>query len=192
MDIATAQEVLNRAIRCMQALAGREGKGASWSAQVSDGSTQKYIINGTRPLEEIEQDFESAFVWLWSLKDYIKEVSEQKNRPRNWIEKKVNADERILLSADVANLFKHAKLQRPRSSTPPKLQHLRINLPQTSIKKIQVRADEVEFDTQNLSGATLTWPIRDAEGRVEEDGILLLDYCVKFWEESLKEIGADV
>ena len=184
--------MLNRALRCRRALNAREGQGSRWSAKVSDGSTHTYIINGVRPLEEIEQDLASAFVGLWSLKDYIKEAAEQKGRPRNWIEKQVNADQRISLSADIANLIKHAKLKHTRSSKLPKLQRVTINLPQISVKKIQFRANEVEFDTQNLSSATLEWPILDIEGRVLEDGIVLLDYCVQFWEQKLKEIEADV
>lgn len=137
----------------------REGEGTSWSAQTSDGEIHTYIINGIRPLEEIEEDFATAYLWLWNLKDYIKELAIQKSLSADWIENQINADKEIVLSGDIANLIKHGRLNRSRSGKHPKLKRLKITLPQTSLGTMTFRSHEVEVDTMKLDGATLAFII---------------------------------
>lgn len=135
-----------------------------------------------RPLEEIEEDLATAFLWLWNLKDYVKEISESAGNSRRWIEEQVNSDPRVALSADVANLIKHSRVDHLRSTTRPVLGRLKISIPQESIAQITFRADEVEFDTKNLKSSALEWPISDRDGNALADGLELLAHCVQFWE----------
>jgi len=190
MELEAAERLLLRALRFRKNVIELGGEGASWNARSESGVTHKILLTGIRDPEEIEDQLLSSFVWLWSLKDYIKALTPPDGKSEVWIENEVSLDPNISLAADIANLQKHGVLRRSRSGKFPKLSRLCVNAPQEAIGKITIREREVETDISNPAGVELTLSIFDSQGILIGDGLKLLDYALRFWEGKLGECGA--
>ena len=161
-----------------------------WSARISNGEIHEYVTNGIKPPEEFEDDIESAFVWLWSFKDYLKDYATANELPGKWVESKVNDDFRLCLSADIANKAKHGNLTNSRSKAFPYLGKLKYTLPHGSFNKITFYASKVETDVSKPEEAILSMDIFDNKGKKIDDAFELLDYSLKAWENMLEQLEA--
>jgi len=162
----------------------------AWTAKASDGHTHKYILNGVKDFDKLSDDTESFFVWLWSVKDYLKSYSESNPDSVEWIEKQATADPHLSVCADIANWAKHARKygRHSRSGRFPKLGKLRYTVPMEAIGKITVRAFEVETNIAKPELVTFELPILDAEDRLIGDAFDFLDKGVARWERMLEAI----
>ena len=106
MDFTQLENIFDRARRLRKRLDIKEGLGMKWSHIFENNETHEYVFNGVKPPEDIQDDIESAFVWLWSLKDYVKKYSIKKGFNPNWVETKINADNYLCICADIANSVK--------------------------------------------------------------------------------------
>ncbi len=70
-------------------------------------------------IEEIKDDLENLYIWLWNAKDYlVKNLTDQgrtSKRASNKVEQYVNQCPALQLVADVANTAKHAELRSSRT-----------------------------------------------------------------------------
>lgn len=70
-------------------------------------------------VEEIKDDLENLYIWLWNAKDYlIKQLASQGRMPKQAsreVEQYVNRCSALQLVADVANTAKHAELRSSRT-----------------------------------------------------------------------------
>lgn len=192
MNLDDLQKILARIKRIRARVEVQSGDGAEWSVKFSDGEIHEYAINGIKPFEEFEDDIENIFVWLWSLKDYVKQYAINKGRSGNWVEQKVNADENLCICADIANRSKHGQLNRSRSQKHPKLGSLSYELPHGSFNKITVYAHRVETDVSKPDEAILKMDVLDDEGNVLSDAFELLNYCLQSWEGIIVELDSVV
>ena len=72
MNLDVPQKIVSRIKRIRTRVDVKSGEGTEWAVKFPDGETHEYAINGIKPFEEFEDDIENIFVWLWSLKDYVK------------------------------------------------------------------------------------------------------------------------
>lgn len=161
-----------------------------WGAKISNGEIHEYVTNGIKPPEEFEDDIESAFVWLWSFKDYAKDYATSKKLSGNWVESKVNDDFRLCLSADIANKAKHGNLKSSRSEVFPCLGSLKYTLPHGSFNEIRFYTFKVETDVSKPEEAILAMDVIDNTGKRIDDAFELLDYSLKAWEDIMKQLDA--
>lgn len=72
-------------------------------------------------VEEVKDDLENLYIWLWNAKGYlIKHLTDQgrtRKQASRTVEQYVNQCSALLLVADVANTAKHAKLRSSRTQT---------------------------------------------------------------------------
>ena len=157
----------------------KDGNGTSWDYAFENGEVHKYILNGVKSPEEIEDDIANVFHWLWSLKDHIKKSSKQ----GDFVESQVNGNPYLCICADLANGEKHGGLDRtPRSGKKPKLGRLKYQIPQAAIGQLAFGAVEVAIDVNNAHLVVLEMPILDEGDNFIGDAFEYLEKCIDAWE----------
>jgi hypothetical protein len=189
MDAEELNKILARIKRLQSRLADKSGSSTAWNAQAPDGQTHHYIINGIKDIDHISDDVESLFVWLWSVKDYLKEYVRRKGKSEKWVEDQVNSDACLSVCADIANRAKHAQQlsKGSRSGKYPRLGKLRFTVPQQAMGQITVRAFEVEMDISNPTLVKFEMPILDERNRIIGEAFNLLAEGIQRWEELINE-----
>lgn len=188
MNLESINEILARSNRIMKRLGLKEGHGAAWSVKLDNGEIHKYVLGGVKPPEEFKDDIENNFVWLWSLKDRVKSFTKSKGISKEWIEKEINADQKLCICADIANRSKHGELdKKSRSGKYPKLGNVKYEIPQQAISSITVRGYEVVTDISDFKSITLEMPVLSENNECLGDAFEYLDYAIKWWENLIEK-----
>jgi len=190
VDLSELEKLLRRADRFRKKLHIKDGEGTEWSYTFDNGETHFYSIEGVKPPEEIEDEVTTMFLWLWSLKDYVKKYVLNKGKAKSWVESKVNADPYLCICADIANSLKHGGLDskfKPRSDKNPTLGKLNYKIPQKAMGLITFGAFDVGLNVENPSLVVLEMPVIDKNGRFLGDAFKYLDYGLKAWEGIVSE-----
>lgn len=182
MNISGVKKILDRANRLAKNSKSIKGGGASWSYVFPNGVKTKYVLNEVKTHEELEDEILSVFIWLWSLKDYFKEVISYRGGDPKTVEAKINYDKNIMLSADIANGIKHGVIKNSRSTLFPKLGKLSYTVPQGSMKQITVRGNEIEMDFKEFENIEIKMPITDKDDNYIVDALYLIEYVLNEWE----------
>ena len=188
MNQENVKYILQRVSRISNRINSIQGSGTSWSYKFLDGFETKYILNGIKPIEELEDDIFNMFIWLWNLKDYLKELLKNKGKDPNSIETKVNSDQRLAICADIANSLKHGKLRKSRSGLFPILGKLSYSVPHQSLGKLTFRENEVEFDFKETNSIEVKLPVSDQSGNNIGDVFELISHSTSEWESELNKI----
>ena len=117
MDAEKLNGLLERLRRLRRRLSEKAGGGMSWSAKTSDCVTHRYIVNGLKDFDQIGDDAEGMFVWLWSFKDYLKAYARSRGKSAKWVEAEAIADPCLSVCADLANRAKHGNLGEGKSKS---------------------------------------------------------------------------
>ena len=190
MDLSELEKLLGRADRIRKKICIKDGEGAKWSYTFDNGETHFYSIKGIKPPEEIEDEITTMFLWLWSLKDYVKKYVINKGKSKSWVESKVNADPYLCICADIANSLKHGGLDpkfNTRSNKNPTLGKINYQIPQKAMGSITFGAFDVGLKVDKPSLVILEMPVLDKNGRVLGDAFKYLDYGLKAWEDIVSE-----
>jgi len=142
-----ALEALRSRIRRTES-AAREpaAAGHEQTHTLKDGTTHKYTIGGIKSPEQLQDEVLTLFVWVWSLKDYLKEAYKTKNLDPQLVEDAVNQCTALQYVADIANRAKHGVLRDSRSGKFAELVDVGFTVPQTAIGKITIGAFSVGVD----------------------------------------------
>ena len=193
MDFASLENLFGRAIRLRKRLGEKNGVSSRWSVKLDNGETHRFTIGGVKPAEEVQDDIETMFVWLWSLKDYAKKVLESNNEDSKWIEADVNADRYLSICVDIANRAKHGKLDRKsRSGEHPKLGNLNYKIPGSAVSSICFAAFDVGINVSDPKQVTLELPVLSDDDRYLGDAFKYLDYALQFWEKIIERVDKTV
>lgn len=148
MTPSDLEELKLRVQRLRARLEQKEGSGFSQSHTFENGETHNYKVNGVKPIEEFEDDLLGIFVWLWSAKDYLKEIARSNGKSPQEIENIVNREKSLQYVADIANRSKHGVLNQSRSGEFAELANVGISIPQHAMKSLVFGAFDV---TTNVS-----------------------------------------
>lgn len=109
-----------------------------WPEGVVDFDNQSFVINGIKPLVQVQDDIESAFVWCWSIKDLL--ITDLINRnpsvSKKTLENEINKYSCLTYCSDIANGLKHGELRDSRSGKFAQLsvvQNILVNAELTSV-----------------------------------------------------------
>ena len=191
MKLDQVQAVVDRVKRFSSSLDSKVGDGFNYSYQFDDGSECLYTINGVKSPEVIEDVVTTMFVWLWSLKDYIKKYASAHSKTGRWVEDKINLNSELCICADIANGLKHGGLGAgftPRSSLGPSLGKVRYTFPQQSIASLTFGASSVGFDITQAENVVLEVPVYDKAGNKIDDAFNLVSKIVDSWERMLSAV----
>ena len=183
MDFEKLENLFGRACRIRTRLGVKEGCGASWTTTLENGEIHRYSISGVKAPDEVQDDIESLFVWLWSLKDHVIKFLKAKGKASGWVDPEISADQYLSICFDIANSAKHGGLDRgSRSGKFPKLGKLKYQIPLTAVSSITVGAFDVGMSVANPRQVTLEMPVLGDDGRCLGDAFMYLDYALKGWE----------
>jgi len=184
MKTEDIDNLFGRISRIKKRLNIKNGDGASWECCLENGEKHKYILKGIKSPEEVEDDIANVFIWLWSLKDYMKKSFNNAS-----IETKVDANQHLSICADLANGLKHGGLDRNgRSGKRPVLGRLKYKIPQAAIKELSFGASTVGIDINNAHLVEWGMPILDDSSNSIGDAFEYLDHCVTAWESIISDL----
>lgn len=188
MNFEDLKNIFDRAKRIRKRIEIKNGEGTNWSCIFEDNETHEYAINGVKPPEEIQDDIESTYVWLWSLKDYVKKYSVKQGKTPKWVEDKINSDSNLCICADIANSLKHGGLDsKTRSDINPKLGPVTYSFEKDAMESLVFYAFKVEANIKHPEKVNLKMDVFDNEGIKIGDAFNLLDYGIKAWESIIDE-----
>lgn len=183
--VADVERLLHRARRFRDDIQEMRGTGASWEFTFPDGITERYTIKGLRPVEHLEDDVETLFVWAWTIKDYLTELARARGHKPQIIEDLVNRTPALLLVADVANRLKHSRPRGSRSGSFPRLDRPSYSLKHAALKSLTFSAAGVTVEPTDPGAVTVSYPVLDESGRIVADAVVLLNSAISYWENAL-------
>lgn len=150
MTPADLDTISARVRRAFQSVGDARGVGyeTSYQATGTDFTTHFRAI-GVKAPEQLEDDFLNLFVWVWSLKDYLKVALEARGLPSKMVEEEVNRCAPLKYVADIANRAKHGTLRASRSGKFAALVNVGFNAPQDTLGKIVVAGPAVTLHVKN-------------------------------------------
>lgn len=188
MHIKDINDLFDRIKRLSSRLEKKEGAGHKWCYTFPDGLKTTYILKNIRNFEEIEDDIANLFIWLWNLKDYLKELAEANGRNPQEVEDIVNLDRNLQMCADIANRLKHGRLRISRSSSYPKLGRLQFQMPHTALSSITFRGQEIEFNVSKAHEVLLSIAVLNKDGDEIGDGFKIISATLSQWEKYFKKV----
>ncbi len=188
MHISDINRLFDRIRRLSSRLEKKEGAGCQWSYTFPDGLETTYILKNIRNLEEIEDDIANLFIWVWHLKDYLKALAEANGRSPQEVEDIVNSDRNLQVCADIANRLKHGLLRKSRSSSYPKLDRLRYEIPHTALSSITYSGQEIELNISKTADVLLSVAVLNKAGDEIGDGFKILAAALSRWEKYFRKV----
>lgn len=147
-----------------------------------DGSEHTYRIRGVKSPNQLEDEFLSLFIWIWSMKDYLKELARARGTDPKLIEKIADSELSLGISADIANRAKHGYLQNSRSGKFPRLANVGFTIPGTAIGRIVVEAFDVSLHATLPDSASLHASIEFETSDPPLDAFSVVEEAMKSWE----------
>lgn len=144
-----ALDALRSRIRRMESTVRKsESSGYEQTHNLDDGTSHQYTINGVKSAEQLEDELLMLFIWIWSLKDHLKEMCKAKHLDPRLVEEVVNKSQALQYVADIANRAKHGVLRESRSGAFAELVGVGFSVPQSAISKITIGAFSVGIDVE--------------------------------------------
>gem|GEM_PF-961241 len=129
-------KLFERVQRSHDAVYRKANSGFVQTLNHSDGSSTHLEMTGIKAPELLEDELLNLFIWIWSMKDYLKTLCETLGIAGSRIEQIANVERSLSIAADIANRAKHGVLRESRSGDFAKLQNVRISIPQSALASI--------------------------------------------------------
>lgn len=144
---------------------------------------------GVKAPEQLEDDFLNLFVWIWSLKDYIKTCFKARGLNAQEVEEIANRSQALAYVSDVANRAKHGSLLNSRSEEFAELIGIGHEAPQEIIAQFTVAGPEVTLHIVNPQLIRIRATVRTMSGK-ELDALAVLREALDTWEkDALSQIA---
>jgi hypothetical protein len=131
-------------------------------------------------------------LWIWSLKDHVRDRAQEAGKPHDWWEKKVKASWDLQVCADLANTEKHGSLSRSWTGVDPHFGRARFRMTHTALNSMTFTPGKVAFDISRPEEVDWEVPILDSKGNVMGDALAVLDAAMDAWESALNELEGAV
>jgi len=181
-DLEAIRSRIHRAVGVVQVASG-VGYETSYLAESTDFRTHFRAV-GVKAPEQLEDDFLNLFIWMWSLKDYLRACFEAKGLPGNAVEDEVNRCPALMYVADIANRAKHGVLRESRSSEFAELVDVGFNAPQDSIEQIIVSGPEVTLHIKDPQLVHIHATVATKAG-ARLDALVVLSEAMQCWEKNV-------
>lgn len=181
-DLDAIRSRIHRAMGTVQVASG-VGYETSYQAEGTDFATHFRAV-GVKAPEQLEDDFLNLFIWVWSLKDYLKTCFEAKGLHGSTVENEVNRCPALMYVADIANRAKHGVLRESRSSEFAELVDVGFTAPQDSIEQITFAGTEVTLHVKDPQMVNIHATVATKAG-MRLDALTVLDEAMQFWEKNV-------
>jgi hypothetical protein len=157
------------------------GAGFEQSFLSNDGSAHTLTVSGVKSPSQLEDELLTWFIWVWALKDYLKEAFRARGFDPEQVEQAVNDAPMLQYVADIANRAKHDRLRTSRSGEYAELVDVGLSIPQTSVNRITVGAFNVDVEVATPSKVQLRAFVRLNCG-VTHNAFIVLSEAIDVWE----------
>jgi hypothetical protein len=166
----------------------KTGPGFKYSAMLPDGEVQHYEITNLRDLYSLEHDVSTWCVWVWSLKDYVRNEAQRAGKPGDWWKAKVKNSQALQVCADLANREKHEELNREWTNLQLQLGSPKFTIPQKALGSLTFTADTAIIDTADPELVEFEVPVLDGFGNRVGDALQILHEAVDAWDCAIAEL----
>ena len=185
MTISAINEMKDRISRALITAQRASGYGyqVSYKAYPQEFTTN-FNAEGVKSPEQIEDDFLSLFVWVWSLKDYIKSAFIAHGLQGEIVEHEVNSCPALTYVADIANRTKHGTLNKSRSGQHAELVDVGFTVPQSAIQRITFAGPNLTLEVSTPEQVEIhAWVVTKSGVRTE--ALDILTQAMNCWEGKL-------
>lgn len=188
MDEKSLVVLHGRIARLMAAAQQQSAMGSHESEFPFNDQVHKLIMSGVKSPEQLEDELLGLFIWVWSVKDHLKEICKANLLDPQEIEDLVNRNTSLQFVSDIANRAKHGELRTSRSGKFAGLVDVGLTVPQDAISGISVGAFHVAVDVSKPVNVELHARVR-AHGGFDADAFAVLADAISTWEVALKQKG---
>ena len=178
-DLESITQRISRAFQSTRIVTG-PGYGTSYVAQGTDFTTH-FHAEGMKSPDQLKDDFLNLFIWVWSLKDYLKQRCKDVGLSVQLVEDEANRCPALTYVADIANRAKHGTLNKSRSGKFAELIEVGLTVPQASIQEIEVAGPEVTSRFREHQHIVIRASVVTRDG-VRLDAHAVLDEAMRCWE----------
>jgi hypothetical protein len=191
MHSSQLEEIRERIERAFNVIEHNSCTGFNQTHILEDGALHHYRIYGIKSPEQLNDELLTLFVWLWSMKDYLKQSCKAKGIDPQRIEDIANNNVALQLVSDIANSAKHGELEKSRSGKSARLTDVGFELPQTAISSLCFEADTVTVNVHAPSEARFKARIAGKSGEDIGDAFEILQLAMLAWETQAMPIVLD-
>jgi hypothetical protein len=186
MDLGDIKSLLQRIQAMLQSIHPKDQKSYLYE-NYDDGFTVTWrFVNAISP-QQIRHEVETAAIWLWSLKDYLKKRLAKTGGNPNDVETYVNSCRYLPVLADIANGAKHAELNKSRSGRFPKLGECSMAIRTgTRVEAVKDGDANIQVTLDDPDGVIYKISIVDQNGKYVGDGLVLLRKALAEWRRFIR------
>ena len=184
------EQLRGRIVRVANRCQEKAGPGFAYSATLPDGRVQNYEITNIRDLDDLEDDVATWCVWLWSLKDYVRNAAKRAGKPDTWWKEKVEASQALQFCADLANRGKHEKLTQEWTNLHLEFGPAKFTMPQTAMASLTLGAGSATIDTADPELVEYEVPILNGSGTRVGDALEVLSEATDAWNAAIAGLGS--
>lgn len=183
VTVAEFLRLRERVNRCRSTIEHKAHAGFVQVHAFSDGSTHTFRFTGIKSPEQLEDELLSLFVWIWSMKDHLKELARARGADAKLIEMIADKELSLGIASDIANRSKHGYLRKSRSGRFSRLSNVGIAIPGNALSKIVVGAFDVGIGVDLPEAATLRATIEFDSGTHQPlDAFVVAETAIIAWE----------
>lgn len=182
MNKSEFSKIYERVKRTHDVVYRKASTGFTQTTQNSDGTSTRFAVVGLKSPEALEDELLNLFVWLWSMKDYLKTLCESRGIAADRIEHIANSNRSLAITADIANRSKHGTLKKSRSGDFAKLQNVAVSIPQSAVASIAFEKPSVIITVGIPEDAELFAEVGFDSGLASVDAFPIAAQALSAWE----------
>lgn len=188
------KRLLARINRLLGQIQIRDGSDFIHPAKYITGEIGTFTIRGLKSYEEYDDEISELAVWIWSLKDHLKELAGEKGIAKKKLEEVVNNDKNLQICADLANTEKHGKLKESRSGLYAQYGGFSITLMEKGICNINTmlllgeKGENIIIEPVDHNKIQIYFEITDKDGNLLGEAFEILNKALEKWEEIYDKI----
>lgn len=155
MNSKTIAELLERLGRFSAATKEKAGTETAWTYTSPDGETQRYVVRGLKSHAQMEDNIFTLIGWIWNAKDYLKAWAKNNGKDHRQLDKEMHQDSDLAVCSKLANGLKHGDFDTYHFGA------MSFAVPQGSVKRITLLAQQVELDVENPENVEYQLPVLD-------------------------------
>lgn len=174
--------------RCQARLA--DLRGGSWQHEVSppQGDRVRYLFDGIKSYDDLEDDAAILCVWIWSLKDRIGREFKRNGKTSLDLEALIEKSQELRIIADLANAEKHGPRRNSKSGLSPSFRSPKLSSPKAAIGSMTFSGQDVSTSIKEPNLTTYRLPVVDKKGTVIGDFRSIASDAMLAWDKILQGI----
>ncbi|MDX1915895.1 MAG: hypothetical protein SFU55_09960 [Methylophilus sp.] len=187
-EIKSLEDIWHRIQRILTSIEAKSDLSFSQS-YIVNGISTKLRVTGIKSPEQLEDELLHIFLWLWSIKDYLKAAYKKLSLEPKVIEELVNRKFTLQLISDIANRSKHSSLEESRSKKYAILTKVGIDIPQRAISQMAFEANKITMNVDSAQEVILRAGVEDIDGQDICDAFEVIWSGLEIWEAEVSKIN---